>query len=774
MGEFGIGQPVRREEDPILLEGKGRYVDDVRMVDTAHAVVLRSPHAHADLVSIDVAAARAAPGVLTILTRDEFKARGLGMHRPSAPRKKSDGSPAYVCNQPLLALDRVRYVGQPVVFVVADTLDQAKDAAELIEVEYKALPALVSAVAALEDGAPAIWDDNPGNEAFHHEVGNKEAVDAAFANADHVVSNTTVINRVTTNSMEPRGCIGEYDPTDDRYTLRATIQSVHGTRAVLADQIFREPHTKFRVICDNMGGGFGMKGGCGLEYCLSLWASEVVGRPVKWISTRSEGILSDEQARDSVTETELALDKNGKFLALRTHSKHSIGAYNTSDRNINPTLVAISCLANTYTTPAIHAQVTGALTNTMMIAFYRGGGRPEPLYVIETIVDKAARELGMDPAELRRRNTVPADAMPFTTALRQVYDCGDFQRNLDEALEKISYDDAEQRRAEAKARGRLVGVGVSNTVAPSAGMGSEHAEVRFDPSGTITLITGGMDHGQGHGTTFKQVLSDKLGVEFGDIRYRFGDTDKVTAGTGTFGSRTATLAGSAIVMAAEKLIEKGKRIAAHLLEAAESDIEFNEGSFAVAGTDKSVSITDVAKASFKPNGIPVELEPGFYERADFATDKGASFPNGAHICEVEIDADTGDVHMTRYAAVDDVGVVLNPLLFHGQIYGGIAQGAGQALMENIVWDDTGQLLSGSFLDYTMPRADDFCRFDIDNNEVPTERNLLGVKGAGEAGTCGALSAVMNAVNDALHHAGAPLIEMPATPERVWQAIQAGR
>ena len=772
MGMFGIGQPVPREEDPRLLKGRGRYVDDVRAPGEVRGHVLRSPHAHARILSIDIGRAKAAPGVLAVLTGEELRERGLGTLMPVIPRKRRDGSPAYVCPQPLLAQDRVRYVGDPVAFIVAETLDQAKDAAELIDVDYDPLPAVVTPEAALAPGAPAVWDDNPGNEAFFHEIGDRDAVDAAFATADHIVRHKTVINRITTNSMEPRGCLAEYDPDEDRYTIRCTIQSAHGTRATLAGQIFRQPHNKFRVICDNMGGGFGMKGGCYPEYGLSLWAAEVTGRPVKWIAERSEGLQCDEQARDSVIDTELALDRDGKFLALRTLHLPAIGAYNTSERNIMPTIVALGCLANTYTTGAVHARVVGVLTNTMMLAFYRGGGRPEPLYVIETIVDKAARELGIDPAELRRRNTVTADAMPYTTPLRITYDCGDFLKNLEDCKERAGYDGVAERRAAARERGKLLGVGVATAVAPSAGRSFEHAEIRFDPSGGVTLLTGSMDHGQGHATTFKQVLTEKLGIDSDLIRYRYGDTDVVTMGVGTFGSRSAVLCGSAITLAADKIIEKGRKIAAHFLETAVDDIAFEDGKFAVAGTDRFMDIAEIAKKAFLQEQLPNDIEAGFYERADYGSDISATFPNGAHICEVEIDQETGRVALTRYSAVDDVGTLLNPLLCEGQIYGGIAQGAGQALMEDLVYDrTTGQLLTGSFNDYCMPRADDFCHFDLANNVVPTERNPLGVKGAGEAGTVGALPVVMNAVNEALAQIGAPQVEMPATPEKLWRAIQ---
>ena len=775
MANYGIGQHVLREEDPRLLMGRGRYVDDVKMAHEARGFVLRSPHAHARIVSVDPKAAQQAPGVLAVLSGEDAKKRGLGTLLPLVPRKRRNGAAAFVAPQPLLAQDRVRYVGEPVAFIVAETLDQAKDAADLLAIEYQMLPAAVTADAAVAPGAPALWEGNPGNEAFTHEAGDKAAVDAAMAKAARIVHHKIVVNRVTANSMEPRGCLAHYDPDDDRYTIRCTIQSAHGTRVALATQIFKAPQSKFRVICDNMGGGFGMKGGCYPEYGLSLWASEVIGRPVRWISERSEGLLSDEQARGSAVETELALDKDGRFLAIRAKWLASIGAYYTSDRCTIPLTVALGCLVNTYTMPAVHAQVTAVLTNVMTIAPYRGGGRPEPIYVIETIVDKAARELGLDPAELRRRNMVPASAMPYTTALKQIYDSGDFRKNLDDAEKLAAYSGIAGRRAEARKRGKLLGMGLATTVAATGGRDYEFAEIRFDAQGAIVLITGSMDHGQGHATTFKQILSEKLGIDPGLIRYRYGDSDLVSMGIGTFGSRSAMLAGSAITIAADRIIDKGRRIAAHMMEAASNDVVYEQGRFAIAGTDKAVSLAQVARESFESAQIPNDLDAGLSESYSYGPANAATFPSGAHICEVEIDEETGKVALTRYSAVDDVGAMINPLLCEGQIHGGIAQGIGQALVEDLVYDpQSGQLLTGSFQDYCMPRADDFCDFDLGSNVSPTKRNPLGVKGVGEAGTIGALPAVMNAVNDALAQIGAARIEMPATAEKVWRALRSAK
>jgi len=778
MAVQAIGQRVRREEDFRLLTGRGRYVDDVPAIGphgepAARGYVLRSPHAHARVTSIDADEAKTAPGIFAVLTGADLKRRGLGTLRPLVPRRKKNGGPGFVCPQPLLAQDHVRYVGDPVAFIVAETLNRAKDAAELIQVAYEPLPAIITAEAALAPGAPAVWPDNPGNEAFTFEAGDRAAVEAALARAPRVVRMRIPVNRVTANSMEPRGCLAYYDPAEERYTIRCTVQSVHQIRAALAGQIFRLPHHQVRVTCDNMGGGFGMKGGCYPEYGLSLWASEVTGRPVRWIADRSEGLLSDEQARGSTVEAELGLDDNGKFLALSTSWISSIGAYYSSDRPTIPLTIGMGCLVNTYTFPAVYAECIAVLTNTMTTAPYRGGSRPEPIYFTETIIEKAARELNIDPAELRRRNTIPVSAMPYTTPLRQTYDSGDFAKNLDDALHLAAYDRIEERRSEARRRGKLLGIGVATTVAATGGRDYEHAEIRFDPAGGVVLITGSMDHGQGHGTTFKQVLSEKLGIDADKIRYRFGDSDLVTMGIGTFGSRSAQLAGSAIVTAADRLVEKGRKIAAHVMEAAANDIVFEAGRFTIVGTDRSVAIEEIARQAFQSAQLPEDIETGFTERANFGPADAATFPSGAHVAEVEIDIETGDVKLARYCAVDDVGTMLNPLLCEGQIHGGIVQGIGQALLENLVYDpETGQLLTGSFQDYGMPRADDFCPFELEENSSPTDKNPLGVKGVGEAGTIGSIPAVMNAVNNALASIGGPPVDLPATPEKVWRAMRA--
>ena len=773
MGEFGIGQPVPREEDPYLVRGAGRYVDDVTVPGQLRGYVLRSPHAHARIRSIDVGAAKAMPGVHLILTGRDPEIRALGTQRPQVPRKRRDGSPAAPAPQPALAGDIAHYAGDPVAFVVAETLHQAKDAAEAIEIDYEALPAVASVEDAVKTGAPTAHEAYPNNQSYLFEVGDKAAVESALAGAAHVVKHRMVINRITTNAMEPRGCLAEFDQRDGRYTLRCTVQGPHVIRRALASEVLKVPETQVRIISENVGGGFGMKGALYNEYILCVVASKLIGQPVKWVSERSEGLLSDEQARDNVTEAELALDKDAKILGLRVKTLANIGAYYHSDRAGGPPTVNAGVLAGTYLLPAAHVEVTGVLTNTMLTGPYRGAGRPEAAYVIETMVDLAARELGLEPAELRRRNTIPASAMPYKTALVYTYDCGDFGKNLEDCLIKADYAGFPARYQDSARRGKLRGIGISNTVeASNAGL-IEHAEIRFNPTGTVTILVGSHDHGQGHQTAWRQIIATKLGIGPDKVGFKWGDTDALAIGTGTFGSRSAVSCGTALVTAAQKIVAKGTKIAAHLMEAAEHDIVFDGGRFTVAGTDKSVGIHELARDSFIPAKIPKGMEPGLIESSTF--DGGQrTYPNGCHISEVEIDEATGEIELMRYTAVDDVGHMINPLLVEGQLHGGIAQGVGQALFENISYDASGQLLSGSFMDYAMPRADDFCDFELGENEVPTKTNPLGVKGAGESGTVGALSSVMNAINDAMARIGASYVQMPATPEKLWHAIEAAK
>ena len=771
MGEFGIGQAVPREEDPYLLRGAGRYVDDVQAVGQARAYVLRSPHAHAGIVRIDATNAKAVPGVLLVLTGNDAEVLRLGTLRPHTPRKRCDGTPAFTSPQPFLARERVRYVGEPVALVVAEVLEQAKDAAEAIVVEYAALSAVSSTAEAIAPRARAVWEGCPDNRAFTHMAGDGAAVDKTIRGAAHVVRHRMAISRLTANSMETRGCIAEYASREARFTLRCTVQGPHMIRRIMATEVFGVAETQFRIVAENVGGGFGMKGGLYPEYVLAAAAARLIGRPVKWIAERSEGLQSDEHCRDNITEAELGLDRDGKFLALSVRTFCNIGAYYTSDRNAGPPTNNIGVLAGTYVIPAIHVETTAVMTNSMMTGPYRGAGRPEAAYVIETMVDLAARRLGLDPAQLRRRNMIPARAMPYKTALVYTYDCGDFGKNLEDCLRLADYAGFAARQRESEARGKLRGIGISSTVeASNAGL-IEHAEIRFDPTGTVTVSVGTHDHGQGHATTFRQIISDRLGIAPARIRFNYGDTDQIAIGTGTFGSRSTVSAGTAMLIAAEKVVAKGRRIAAHLMEVGEHDIEFERGRFLVAGTDAAIDLMQVVRTAFMPAKLPPHTEPGLFETGTFSGGQ-RTYPNGCHISEVEVDAETGAVALKRYTAVDDVGHMINPLLVEGQLHGGIAQGVGQALMENVAYDAEGQLLSGSFMDYAMPRAVDFCPFVLGENEVPTKTNPLGVKGAGESGTVGALSSVMNAVNDALARIGAAYVEMPATPEKVWRAMRA--
>jgi aerobic carbon-monoxide dehydrogenase large subunit len=766
MGEFAIGQSVSRFEDPRLLKGGGRYVGDMVLPGMVFGQVLRSPHAHARIRSIDLSRARAAPGVLAILTGADWQASGWGDLPVPGGLKRRDGSvfrPPY----PALMKDRVRFVGDYVAFVVAQTQHQAMDAAELIAVDYEPLPACVSTSEATAKGAPRVWDECPDNVGFVQLFGDKAATDDAIARADHVVRHRFVINRVTAASMEPRGCLGDYDATEDRYTIYTTLQRTHPFRSELAP-ILKVPESKIRVVAGDIGGSFGMKSAVYNEVALVLLASKRVRRPVKWTSTRSESFLCDAQARDNVTEAGLALDKNGTFLGLRVHTVAAIGAY--LQTGMQAFTGNIGTLAGVYRTPAIHADVTAVFTHTNPVRPYRGNGRPEAAYVIERLVDLAADELAIDPSELRRRNYIVPEAMPFKTGLTFTYDSGEFEKSMNMALELADVAGFERRRAQARARGKLRGIGLSNTIERAAAQGFEGAEIRFDKSGAATLLTGSVTQGQGHETIFKQIMCDRLGLDPGEVHYIQGDTDQVFVGEGTGGSRSATIGGSAVAAAAERITNKGKHIAAHLLRLGADEISFADGVFSSPKTNRTLTIKDVAKEAMEPANLPQGVDVGLIATATYSAPV-QNFPNGCHICELEVDADTGEVEIVRYSVVDDVGTVINPLLLKGQIVGGVAQGVGQILMEDIRFDEDGQNLTASFMDYAMPRATDISAVDIKSNPVPTRTNPLGVKGAGEAGCVGAMPAVANALVDALSHLGVRHVEMPATPERMWRAIR---
>ena len=768
MGEFAIGQSVSRFEDPRLLRGGGRYVGDIVLPGMAFGHVLRSPHAHARIRSIDTSRAKAAPGVLAVLTGADWQASGWGDLPVPDGLKRRDGSsfrPPY----PALVTDRVRWAGDYVAFVVAETLVQAQDAAELIMVDYEPLPAVVSTAQAAAEGAPRVWDECPDNIGFVQLFGDKTATDAAFARADHIVKQRFVINRVTAASMEPRGSIGDYNAADGRYTIYTTLQRAHPFRAELAP-VLKVPESKIRVVAGDIGGSFGMKSAVYNEVALVLLASKLLSRPVKWISTRSESFLSDAQARDNVTHAELALDRDGIFLGLRVHTTARIGAYFQPG---TPVFTGnIGTLAGVYRTPAIHADVTAVFTHTNPVRPYRGNGRPEAAYVIERMIDLAADELGIDPAELRRKNYIAPDAMPFKTGLTFTYDSGEFEKGMDMALALADLAGFERRRAEARKRGKLRGIGLSNTIERAAAQGFEGAEIRFDKSGAATLLAGSITHGQGHETIFKQIMCDRLGLDPDEVHYVQGDTDQVFVGEGTGGSRSATIGGSAVDTATERIIAKAKTIAAHLLEVDAGDINFADGVFSSPKTNRTLTIKDVAKEAMEPSKLPKGMDVGLIATATYVAPV-QNFPNGCHICELEIDEETGEVEIVRYSVVDDVGTVINPLLLKGQIVGGVAQGIGQILMEDINFDANGQNLAGSFMDYAMPRATDISAVDVKSNPVPTRTNPLGVKGAGEAGCVGAMPAVANALVDALAHLGVRHVEMPATPERLWRAMRDG-
>ena len=774
MREFDLGRAVPRTEDFPLLRGRGRYTDDIALPRQAHLYVLRSPHASARMRAIDLGAATAAPGVVAILTGKDAEKDGLGTFSSAVQRKRPDGTANFVPPYRVLALDRVHHVGEPVAAIIAETLSAAKDAAELIDVDWEILPSVTDTAAASLPGTAAVWDDVPDNICFIHRVGDKAAVDAAFAGARHVVAQRFRISRVAANPMEGRTALGVYDERDGRYTLYAGLQGVHRTRVELASSIFKLPASRFRVVSPDVGGGFGMKGSAFPELALVLWAARRIGRPVKWTAERSESFIADHHARDNVSDVALALDEHGMFLALRVETAANLGAF-LATMGVHVATNNLGGLAGTYTTPYIHATVTGVFSNTSATCPYRGAGRPEASYCIERIIDIAARDIGFDPVELRRRNMIPAEAMPYKTGLVFTYDSGEFERTLDMALELADWTGVAARRAEARRRGKLYGAGLASVIEIAGGPADfpleEAIEIRFDPTGHATVLAGTHSHGQGHETMYRQFAGHLLGLPPERVRILYGDTDAVFHGRGTFGSRSASVGGAAFVVAARKIIDKGKIIAGHLLEASALDIEFADGRFRVAGTDRTVDLAEVAVASFIPQRLPRGLELGLDARA-VVTPPGPTFPNGCHVCEVEIDPETGVAKIVRYTVVDDVGRVVNPLLLKGQIHGGIAQGAGQALCEALIYDHaSGQLLTGSFMDYCMPRADDLPAFAVGSNEVPAKTNPLGIKGAGEAGTVGALPAVLNAVNDALGPLGIRHFDMPATPERLWRAIR---
>ncbi len=784
MADNGIGAAPKRKEDFRFLTGRGRYTDDINRPGQTYAVFVRSPHAHAVVKGIDAAKAAAAPGVVAVFTGADMAADNVGSLPCGWTVTDRNGEPHKAGPHYPLVRDKVRHVGDQVAVVIAETLEEAKNAAELVEVDYDVLPAVTEPTKALAEGAPQVHDEAPGNLCYDWVLGDEGEVDAALAKAHHVTRLDLVNNRLIPNAIEPRAAIGEYDAGTDSYTLYTTSQNPHLLRLILCAFVLGLSEAKIRVIAPDVGGGFGSKIFCYAEETVCTWAAKKVGRPVKWTAERSESFMTDAHGRDHVTRVALGLDENGKFLALKVETTANMGAYLSSFATAIPTYLYATLLAGQYTTPAIFCNVKAVFTNTAPVDAYRGAGRPEATYALERVVETAAREMGIDPAELRRRNFVPPDAFPYQTPVALQYDSGNYALALDEALKLIDYQGFAARRAQSEARGKLRGIGFSCYIeacgiAPSAVVGSlgagvglwESAQVRFNPTGSVTVFTGSHAHGQGHETTFSQLVAETLGVPYENVEIVHGDTGAIPMAMGTYGSRSLAVGGSAIIRACEKLIEKGKKIAAHLMEASVDDIEFEAGAYRVAGTDKTKSIAEVAFAAYVPHNYPEGLEPGFDETA-FYDPLNFTFPAGTHICEVEIDKETGVVDIVDWVAVDDFGKVINPMIVEGQVHGGIAQGVGQALLEGCVYDsNSGQLVTGSYMDYCMPRADDLPSFRVAMTETPCPHNPLGVKGCGEAGAIAAPPALINAITDALAPYGVRHIDMPATPEKVWRAMQ---
>ncbi|MEQ9334426.1 xanthine dehydrogenase family protein molybdopterin-binding subunit [Thalassobaculum sp.] len=772
MAKFGIGQGMKRKEDQRFLTGQGQYTDDLAVPGMARAVLVRAPIAHARITGVGTADAKAAPGVLAVLTGEDVAADGLGDLPCAALVPGRDGKPAIGPAYPLLVRDRVRHVGDAVALVVAETPEQARDAAELVEVDYDALPAVNGIDAASAPGAPLVWDAAPGNLCVDWETGDAAAVEAAFEAAARVAELTLVNNRIVVNSIEPRGVLAEFDAGTGGYTLHVSTQGPHGVRDVLCGILKVEP-SSMRVVSPDVGGGFGMKIFPYREHALAAWAARRVGRPVKWIGERTESFVSDTQGRDHRSTARMALDADGRFLALSVDTRADLGAYLSLYGPAIPTVAGSGMLAGLYTTPAIHVRVRGYFTNTLPVDAYRGAGRPEAAYLVERLVDECARVTGLDRAEIRRRNFAPPSAMPFTTALGETYDSGDFAAHLDKALAEAGWSTVEARKAGSRKAGLLRGIGISTYVEACGGGGPEWADMRVNPDGTVTVPIGTRSTGQGHETAYSQLVTQALGIDNELVTVIQGDTAAIENGAGTDGSRSLPAGGSALQAAIDVVIEKGRRIAAHALEAAEADIELADGRFTVAGTDRAISLADVARRADDPSQLPEGMEPGLSASESYSP-RASTYPNGTHVCEVEIDPDTGIVRVDRYTVVDDFGEVVNPMLLQGQVHGGVAQGIGQALYERVVYDDDAQLVSGSLMDYCLPRADDLPMVGFAMSPTRCTTNPLGVKGCGEAGAIGAPPAVINAVLDALAPVGVTGIDMPATPERVWAAIQAAK
>ncbi|HLX30426.1 MAG TPA: xanthine dehydrogenase family protein molybdopterin-binding subunit [Casimicrobiaceae bacterium] len=776
-----IGQPVLRKEDARFLTGTGQYTGDVSLPRQTYAYFLRSPHAHATIRAIDVVNGKAMPGVVQIFTGADLT--GVNGLPCGWLITSTDGKPMNEPPHPVLAQGKVRYVGDPVALVIAESSAQAKDAAEQIVVDYDVLPSVVNPVDALASGTSQIHDGAPGNRCYTWALGDKAAVDAAFAKAAHVTKLDIVNNRLVPNAIEPRAAVASYDRADDSYTLYVANQNPHVERLLMTAFVLGLPEHKVRVIAPDVGGGFGSKIYLYPEETAMVFASKRINRPIKWAAERSESFLADAHGRDHVTQAELALDKDGKFLALRVHTTANMGAYLSTFASCIPTILYATLLAGQYTTPVIYCEVTAAFTNTAPVDAYRGAGRPEATYVVERIVHQAGVEMGIPQDEIRRRNFIRT--FPYQTPVALNYDTGNYDQTLEAAMQMADVAGFAKRRDEAKRRGKLRGLGYASYIeacglAPSNIAGAlgaraglfEAGEVRVHPTGSVTVFTGSHSHGQGHETTFAQIVAGRLGVPIDNVSIVHGDTGRVPFGMGTYGSRSLAVGGTAIVKALDKIIAKGKKIAAHLLEAAESDIEFEDGKFSVAGTDRSKTFGEIALTAYVPHNYPLgTLEPGLDETA-FYDPTNFTYPAGTHICEVEIDPDTGKVDVIAFTASDDFGNIINPMIVEGQVHGGVAQGLGQAMLEHCVYDpDSGQLLTGSLMDYALPRADDVPAFKVGTKVTPCTHNPLGAKGCGEAGAIGAPAAMMNAVMDALAPVGVAHLDMPASPHRVWQAIR---
>ena len=770
-GRFAVGQPVSRLEDPVLLRGEGRYTDDMNLPGQAHAVVVRSRVAHGVLNGIDVEAARAMPGVLAVLTAADLMAAGIKPMNANVIGKNHDDRPIPKPIQMALATGKVRYVGEPVAFVVAETVQQAKDAAEAVMLDIDSLPTVLTAEEAVKPGAPQLYEEAPGNVILDFKFGDHAAVEAAFAKAAHITRMKIVNSRIVVCAMEPRSALAEWDAAEGRFIFRVGCQGVFGMKNNLS-KIMGVEADKLRVLTGNVGGSFGMKG-VYPEYVCALHAAKALGRPVKWTDERSDSFLSDSQGRSHEHVQELALDEEGNFLAIRVTGYGNIGAVLSNSTTQPPTMNIVKNVIGVYRTPALSVQVQCVVTNTTPVGAYRGAGRPEGNYYMERLIDTAAREMGKDPIELRRRNHILPGMMPYKAPSSMEYDSGDFPTILDRALHAADWDGFAARKAESKSRGKLRGRGIGQYLEVTAPANNEMGGIRFEEDGSVTIVSGTLDYGQGHWTPFAQVLVDKLGVPFDKIRLLQGDSDQMLAGGGTGGSRSAMNGGNAIAVSSEEVIAKGTKIAAHVLEASAADIEFSRGRFSIAGTDRGIGIMELAEklrgGLALPEGVPATLDV-----AMVVPGVPSAFPNGCHIAEVEVDPETGVVEVVKYSTVNDFGTLLNPLMVEGQAHGGIVQGIGQALGEAMVYSEDGQLLTGSYMDYHIPHAADVPGFGFISHPVPARTNGLGAKGCGEAGCAGALPSVMNALVDALAEYGITHVDMPATQEKVWAAIQGAK